>query len=395
MKTPALILFATLAVAPSASAQNGIELASRDGFWRVGVRPTLELTYWHADTPLPGLIDFTGTDFFQPRLSLGFTVVAGDEWLLHILARWDRGFEVGAQPDGDFRLDEAFLRWRPLGDGRLNVTLGKFATCFGNWVPRHGFWDDPFLMPPLPYDSLLAVNNRNASSPSAAAVANRTTSKRSWVPMIWGPVYSTGVSLSGSTALWDYAAEVKNASLVTQPDGWNPTEENGSHPTFTGRIGYRPDAAWSFGLSASHGNYLRHDAEPTLPVGSERRDFTHSVIGADVRWSHHQFQVLGEVLASRSRTAVAGDLDAIAYYVEARWKVNSTLFVAARWAQQWNEDFASGAASSVRGYTREVWRATAAAGFRITENVLVKTEYSYHGGNAKENAFALGIGLKF
>ena len=144
MKIPAFTFLATLAAASFANAQNGIELASRDGFWRFALRPTVELTYWHADTPLPGLLNFTGTDFFQPRLSLGLNVMAGDEWLVHVLARWDRGFEVGVRPDGDFRIDEAFLRWRPLGDGRLNVNLGKFATCFGNWVPRHGFWDERF-----------------------------------------------------------------------------------------------------------------------------------------------------------------------------------------------------------------------------------------------------------
>ena len=101
------------------------------------------------------------------------------------------------------------------------------------------------------------------------------------------------------------------------------------------------------------------------------------------------------MLASRSRTVASGDLDALGYYVEGRWKVNGTLFLAARWAQQWNDDFAPAGVSRVRGYTREVWRATAAAGFRITENVLVKTEYSYNGGDARENAFAVGIGLKF
>jgi opacity protein-like surface antigen len=282
-----------------------------------------------------------------------------------------------------------------LGDGRLNVTLGKFATCFGNWVPRHGFWDDPFLMPPLPYDNLLAVSNRSARNPSAATIATRATRKRAWVPIIWGPVYATGVALSGSSAHWDYAIEVKNASLVSQPDDWNPSEENGSHPTVTGRVGYRPDAAWAVGLSASHGTYLRRDAEPTLPAGQHRDDFAHSILGADIRWSHHQFQILGEVLASRSHTTAAGDLDALGYYVEGRWKVNSTLFVAARWAQEWSDDFAPAGPGRIRGYTREIWRATAAAGFRLTENVLVKTEYSYNGADAKENAFAVGIGLKF
>ena len=395
MRIPRLAFFLAAAAAPMANAQDGFAWSSRDGFWRVNLKPTLELTYWHADTPSPGLLSFGGTDFFQPRLSLGFSVLAGDEWLLHVLTRWDRGFEAGSRQDGDFRVDEAFLRWRPLGDGRLNVEIGKFATCFGNWVARHGFWDDPFLMPPLPYDNLLATNDRNAQNPSSSTIANRTTRKRSWVPMIWGPSYSTGVSLSGSHGKWDYALEIKNADLSSRPDSWSPWEENGSHPTVTARVGYRPDTAWAFGLSASHGTYLRSDAESTLRVGDDRGDFDHTLLGADVRWSHHQFQVLGEVLASRSHTTVAGDLDAFAYYLEGRWKLNSTVSLAARWAQEWNDDFASAGKTAVRAYTREIWRATAAVGFRITKNVLIKTEYSYNGADAKENTFAIGVGFRF
>jgi len=395
MKNSALVFFIIAAIAPLAGAQNGIQLASPDGFWRMGFRPSLELTYWHADTPTPGLLKIDAPDFFQPRLSLRFDVAAGDEWLVHVLTRWDRGFEVGLREDGDFRVDEAFLRWRPFGDGKLNVRIGKFATCFGNWVPRHEFWDDPFLMPPLPYDNLLAVSDRSAANPSAGTIATRTTGKRIWVPMVWGANYSTGVSLSGSSEHWDYAAEIKNASVASRPDSWSPWEENGSHPSVTARVGYRPDAAWAFGLSASHGTYLRHDAESTLAAGAERSDFTHTVLGADARWSHHQFQVLGEVLASRSHTTGAGDLDALAYYLEGRWKLNSTVFIAGRWAQGWNDDFFLDGAATVRGFTREIWRATAAVGFRLTENVLVKTEYSYNGGDANENAFAVGLGLRF
>ena len=394
MRIPALAFFFTAAAAPLANAQNGFEWSGRDGFWRLDFQPTLEMTYWHADTPLPGLLSFTGTDFFQPRLSLGFSVMAGDQWLLHVLTRWDRGFDVGSHRDGDFRADEAFLRWRPTGDGRLNVEIGKFATCFGNWVPRHGFWDDPFLTPPLPYDNQLASNDRNAKNPSPATIAKRG-GKLAWVPMIWGPSYSTGAAIFGSDGKWDYALQIKNADLSSRPDSWSPWEENGSHPSVTARVGYRPDAAWAFGLSASHGTYLRRDAEPTLRTGDQRGDFDHTMLGADVRWSHHQFQVLGEVLASRSHTTVAGALDAFAYYIEGRWKVNSTVFLAARWAQEWNDDFSPAGTKAVRAYTRQVWRATAAAGFRITENILLKTEYSYNGADAKENTFAVGVGFRF
>ena len=394
MKIPALTLCFTAAIAPLTHAQNGFEHSSADGFWRFDFQPSLEMTYWHADTPLPGLLNFPGTDFFQPRLSLGFSMLAGDAWLLHVLTRWDRGFDPGSRRDGDFRVDEAFLRWRPLGDGRLNLAVGKFATHFGNWVPRHGFWDDPFLMPPLPYDNQLAANDRTARNPSPATIANRTR-KRAWVPMIWGPSYSTGISLFGSNGHWDYALDVKNADLSSRPDSWSPWEENGSHPSFTGRIGYRPDAAWAFGLSASHGTYLRRDAEPTLIAGEVRGDFDHTVLGADMRWSHHQFQVLGEVLASRSHTTVAGDLDGLAYYLEGRWKLNSTVFLAARWAQGWNDDFSPAGATAVGACTREIWRATTAVGFRLTQNILMKTEYSYSGGDTQENTVAIGVGLKF
>ena len=272
MKVPALTFLLAAAVSPFAFAQRGLEWSSADGFWRAGVNPTLELTYWHTDLPSPGLLLFSGTDFFQPRLSLGFSVMAGDEWLVHVLARWDRGFDVGFRRDGDVRADEAFLRWRPLGDGRLNVQIGKFATCFGNWVPRHGFWDDPFLTSPLPYDGLLAVNDRNARNPSSTTIATRATGKRVWLPMIWGPSYATGVSVSGSSAHWDYALEVKNAGLASRPDSWSPSEENGSHPTVTARVGFRPDAAWALGVSASHGTYLRTDATPTLSAGASLDD---------------------------------------------------------------------------------------------------------------------------
>ena len=391
IRRSSLVLFALTA---GASARNGLDLSSDDGFWRLAVRPSLEMTYWHSDEPLPGLLSFQGTDFFQPRLSLGFTAAAGEEWLLHVLTRWDRGFEVGLREDGDFRVDEAFLRWRPLGDGRLNVQAGKFATVFGNWVPRHDFWDDPFLMPPLPYDTQLDANDREGANPTVATVRNRGR-KRAWVPVIWGPVYSTGIAISGSSGKWDYAIEVKNAAISSRPDSWSPWEENGSHPSVTGRIGFRPDAAWAVGISASQGTYLRSDAEATIPAGLDRSDYDYTVIGADVRWSHHHLQVFGEVFASRFATATAGDLCSLAYYIEGRWKLNSTVFLAARWAQSWNDDFTLVGPAGFTGYTREVWRATAAAGFRITERVLLKTEYSYNGADLNENTFAVGIGLRF
>lgn len=396
MKISTLTLFVAAAFAPLTVARAGFQISSPDGFWRAGVSPKLELSYWHSDTPTPGLLAFQGTHFFQPRLSVEYNLMAGEQWFLHALTNWDRGFEIGSRPPGDFRVDEVFLRWRPLGDGRLNFQIGKFATCFGNWVPRHEFWDDPFLMSPLPYNNLLAVNDRTAQNPTPKTIAKRATGKRAWLPMIWGPDYSTGVSVFGSNGKWDYAVEVKNANIASRPDSWSPWEENFSLPTVTGRVGYRPNAAWAFGLSGSHGStYLRSDAESTLLPGESRSDFDSTILGLDLRWSHHQFQVYAEVMASRANTVIAGNLDAFAYYLEGRWKLNSRFFVAARWAQEWNDDFSPAGANAIRAYTREIWQATAAVGFKVTENILMKTEYSYTGADANANTVAVGIGLRY
>jgi hypothetical protein len=75
--------------------------------------------------------------------------------------------------------------------------------------------------------------------------------------------------------------------------------------------------------------------------------------------------------------------------------VNSSLFLAARWAQIWNEDFVADGPIRPRAYDRQISRITAAAGFRITRDVLVKLESSFSAGDAKENTVALGLGVRF
>ena len=359
----------------------------------------MEAEVWHMETPPPGLVIFDEATYFQPRLVLSLDLMAGEKWFAHVETRWDRGFDAGARDDGDFRVDEAFLRWRPLGDPRLQIQAGKFATVFGNWVERHEFFDNPFLDAPLPYNRLLGINDRrtDARSASVAARRNQADNKTGWLPVIWGPSYATGASIFGSLGKFDYAMEVKNAALAARPDAWNPWQEYLDHPTVTGRLGWRPSAMWALGVSASRGSYLLDEAAPVLPSGSGRNDYPETLIGVDARWAWRQFQVWGEVIGARFETPHTGDLDALSYYVEGRWKVNPLLWFGARWGQQFFSDLESPGGDV--GWDRETWRAELALGLKVTRDILLKAQYSHThergGGVQGENAIGLGFGVRF
>ena len=84
-------------------------------------------------------------------------------------------------------------------------------------------------------------------------------------PVIWGPSYATGFAVSGSIGRFDYAAEIKNAALASRPESWDLTNRCFDHPTFSGRVGIRPNEMWDLGFSASGGPYLLAEASSSLP----------------------------------------------------------------------------------------------------------------------------------
>src|SRR5439155_248327 len=147
----------------------------------------------------------------------------------------------------DVRLDEYALRMTPWQDGRFTLQVGKFATVVGNWVPRHLSWENPFINAPLVYENVTAIQDKYAPySPLNFIYAPYYYGKYTFNPVIWGPDYATGISMSGKLGRFDYAVELKNASLSSRPESWNFTENGLENPTFSARAGFRPNEAWNF-----------------------------------------------------------------------------------------------------------------------------------------------------
>ena len=365
---------------------------------RARLSGTLDLEIYHFEQPAPGLIDSSVDTLFNPRLTLFLDTQIGPQIYFFAQSRLDRGFDPsnhGAQ----IRLDEYALRITPWEDGRFTFQAGKFATVVGNWVARHLSWDNPFINAPLVYENVTAIQDGYAPFSSADFVyAPYYVQKYAFNPVIWGPSYANGFSISGKLGQFDYAVEMKNASLSSRPESWLITENGFENPTFSSRVGFRPNEAWSFGLSASDGPYYRREAEPTLPPGRNIDDYREFVLGQDVSFAWHHLQLWAEFYEARFQVPNVGDADTFAYYIEAKYKFTPQFFGAIRWNQQVFSTLNDGFGHNVQ-WSPNLGRIDIAATYRFTPHVQLKLQYDYQhettGDGEDNHLFAAQFTIRF
>ncbi len=364
-----------------------------DGAFRVRFSGTVDLEGYHLQQPPPGLIYTDRHNLFSPRLTLFLDSQIGSHVYAFAQARLDRGFDpsVGA---AEVRLDEYALRFTPWDDGRFSLQVGKFSTVAGRWAQRHLSWDNPFITAPVPYGNLTGIWDSDAAAGVDELLSwgyvpyegvnnyvHSYADKNMRVPIVWGPSYASGVSAAGHFGKFDYAAEVKNASLSSRPEYWDVTALNFANPTYTMRLGFRPNEAWNFGVSASRGAYLVPEAAPTLPVGRFIGDFHEEVLAQDISFEWHHLQLWAELFEARFQVPHVGNADTFSYFVEAKYKFAPQLFGALRWNQQIYATIKDGEMRVPWG--NDLWRVDAALGYRFTPSTQVKLQYSFqHEDNA-------------
>jgi hypothetical protein len=347
-----------------------------------------DLESYYVEQPPPSLI-FTENNFLiNPRLSLLLDTQIGSYISTFVLARFDRGFDASDE-GAEVRLDEYAMRvalpWR---DIPLSVQVGKFATVVGNWVPRHYSWDNPFINAPLPYENLTGLWDSEAPEgvddllfwghvpyEEYTDFGDVYSDKYLRLPIIWGPSYASGVSVSGSLGKFDFAAELKNASLSSRPESWDLTQIGFDHPTFSGRAGVRPNEMWNAGFSGSIGPYFRPEAAGTLPAGKGIGDYRQILLGQDVSFAWHRFQLWAEVFETRFEVPNVGDADVLSYYIEAKYKITSQIFAAARWNQQFFGTVPDEGKELKWG--NDTLRVDGVVGYRFNNYIQIKVQYSF------------------
>lgn len=352
-----------------------------------------DLESYYIEQPPPGLI-FTDDNFLvNPRLTLFLDAQIDSHLSGFVQARLDRGFDPtdrGAQ----LRLDEYAIRVTPWDYVRLSVQAGKFGTVVGNWVPRHYSWDNPFINAPLPYENVTGIWDSYAPEDVDELLEwghvpyeeytefDGYSDKYFRSPVIWGPSYASGISVSGGFGKFDYAVEVKNASLSSRPESWDLTRVGFEHPTFSGRIGARPNEMWNVGFSGSIGPYFRPEAASSLPAGKGVGDYREVLLGQDISFAWHRFQLWAEVFESRFEVPNVGDADVLSYYIEAKYKITSQLFAAVRWNQQLFGTVPDEEEQLQWGNNAS--RVDGVLGYRFTNYLQIKMQYSFTHDDAEE-----------
>jgi hypothetical protein len=355
---------------------NTLTISAFDDNLRARLSGTVDLEFYNFQQPPPGLIDSNIDNLFNYRLTLFLDAQFGSQIYFFSQTRLDRGFDP-TDHGADIRLDEYALRVTPWQDGRFTFQAGQFATVVGNWVPRHLSWDNPFINAPLVYENVTAIQDKYApSSPLYFIYAPFFYGKYTFNPVIWGPSYATGFSASGRLGRFDYAVEMKNASLSSRPESWYITENGFENPTFSSRVGFRPNEAWNFGFSASEGPYFRREAEPTLPPGRDIDDYREFVLGQDASFAWRHLQVWAEAYEARFQVPNVGNADTFAYYVEAKYKFTPQLFGALRWNQQLFGTVNNGYGGNER-WSPDLGRIDVAATYRFTTHAQLKLQYSF------------------
>jgi hypothetical protein len=353
-----------------------LTVSAFDDNLRARLSGAIDLEMYHFQQPAPGLINSEIDNLFNPRLTLFLDAQLGRRIYFFAQSRLDRGFDPSDE-GAQVRLDEYALRYTPWEDGRVNLQVGKFATVVGNWVPRHLSWENPFINAPLVYENVTPIRDKTApASPPVFLYGFYYNQNYEFNPVIWGPSYASGISVSGRLGRFDYAVEMKNASLSSRPESWNVTEIGFEHPTFSGRVGFRPNQAWNFGFSASEGPYFRPEAEQTLPRGRDIGDYREFVLGQDMSFAWHHLQLWAEFYEARFEVPTVGNDDTFAYYVEAKYKFTPQLFGAVRWNQQLFTNVNDGYGDRVR-WSQDLARIDIAATYRFTSHTQLKLQYSF------------------
>jgi hypothetical protein len=380
-----------------------LTLSAFNGTVRARLSGLLDLEEYALTRPAPALINSRHAFLFNPRLSFFLDVNIGPRLYGFVQARIDRRFDPSDKPI-QTRLDEYFLRYNVLDKQPLTLAVqaGKFATVVGNWTPRHLSWDNPFINAPLPYENITSAADLEApESPIDFGFFRGGPSfKFTWVPVIWGPSYASGIAAAGQVAEhFDFAFELKNAAISSRPEQWDATTRDWSHPTFSGRLGWRPCLEWNLGVSGSEGAYMTDGAASTLPSGRGLGDYRQLTLGQDIAYAHGHWQVWAEAFESRFQVPNVGDADTFVYYVEARYQLCTELWAGVRWNQQLFGKIPDGFGGE-QVWGNNLWRTDLVLGCRLNEHFQAKVQYSYGrehdpGGERGVQVGAVQITTKF
>lgn len=317
--------------------------------------------------------------------------------------------------------------YQPKGWSHFGIEVGKFLVPFGTFLGRRWASENPFIEFPLIYEyqtvlsafdlprnegELLKVRGQgdgfqyhdHDDSPNerlaklAAPGSAHIPRSGSGLRMISREVYPTGVQVFGTVGNVRYNFGVTNGALS------NPVDINNSSAVqILGRLRYNPFLGLDLGASFASGVYLdKESVDAQLQeVGRRAEDFRQTSLGFDVSYSAGHLVFFSELLFNRWESPfIAENLDALAFYVEAKYKFLTRLYVAGRFSSIDFMEIADPQDVDNDGKFRASWdfdvhQWEAGLGYRVNRNALIKAVVQLNrtrgapGGDPADDFFAL------
>lgn len=240
------------------------------------------------------------------RLRVFADIFVGDHVYGLVELRGDKGRE---RFDGDLRarIEQVFLRL-VTGSGTEGVQVGRFASPFGSYAPRHLSVVDPFLSAPLPYDYRTVMNRWRWPVDEADLLTWKDRPDDIDIPgapPIWDVPYQWGAMAFGRLGPLDLRAAAMNSAPSSHPNAWGISKGEFDAPSIVLAGRWMATPTLELGASYDRGPWLgRTDPNVTVtppnrpsgPEPSDRTDFDQELVSFDVALARGPLMLRAEVI---------------------------------------------------------------------------------------------------
>jgi class 3 adenylate cyclase len=398
----AMLLFAAPA-GPLHAQGDGIHIASRGGSAQLTLSARLDLEGYVPQDEPTWLIAET-EPFASGRASLFTDVFLGDRLYGLIELRADRG-HAPADAQLTARVEQAFVRLRPLVNAAATLQVGRFASPFGAYAARHHGPSDPLIRPPLPYDQRTLVTPRVAPGGLSGFLAWKDSAvvrRVQGAPVVWDVPYPWGALATFALGGFGARAAVLGSAPSSAPESWLLSTRRFRRPSLMAGVAWRVVPDLTLGSSWSRGPYLEPLRGGSLPDGAALTDFVQQTFAFDAAFARGSTAIHAELFLNRWEVPnLTEDPLDTSFYIETATRLGAGLFVSARYGAIRYNRMGTGTSGARAG---ERWdlnqqRLQIGGGYSLSRHTEVRVEYLINrtagGDDPRDNLLSARLRLAF
>lgn len=377
-----------------------LRIGTADGKFEVLFSGVFDLEVYLTQDRAPGLL-FENDSFVTPRLKLYADATLGEDWTAFVQVRADQGFDPKSEDGLDVRLDEAFLRHTGRTGAWMHTgQIGKFATPLGAWIDWHESFESVFIRNPLPYDHVTSLHDFDAIRDNGVLVGMRDLpdAPANWIPVIWGPVFATGLMATAMCEATEIRVAVTNSAPSERPEEWTWSSGDARRLVPAVRVSRRLAAGLKVAANWSAGPYLRPTAEDTLAPGRDLEEYVQTLVGLDAEYGIGVFEFFAEVWRSAWDVPnVTGRPASTTWYLQGQYSLRPGLKVGLRYGEIAASEVL-GPSGSKTPWDRTHRRLEVAAAWKIHVNLQARLQYELNhtnGDDPDDNLLSAAMSLSW